>query len=88
MRVVFASIILSFPGGFVLGMVAPLNFAELDNLTTSVGVIGHGYPEDDETIFQDIGASKAPQPDCSAAPAGSSVRLLHPAGCQLTDCID
>ena len=29
---VFAKIILSFPGGFVLGMVAPLNFAKLDNL--------------------------------------------------------
>ena len=36
-----------------------------------VGVIGHGYPEDGETIFQDIGASKAPQSDCPAAPAGS-----------------
>ena len=53
-----------------------------------VGVIGHGYPEDGKTIFQDIGASKAPQSDCPAAPAGSSVRLLNPAGCQLTDCID
>ena len=29
---VFAKIILSFPGGFVLGMVTPLNFAKLDNL--------------------------------------------------------
>ena len=36
-----------------------------------VGVIGHGYPEDGKTIFQDIGASKAPQSDCPAAPAGS-----------------
>ena len=33
MRVVFAEIILSFPGGFILGMVAPLNLAKLDNLT-------------------------------------------------------
>ena len=29
---VLANIILSFPGGFILGMVAPLNFAKLDNL--------------------------------------------------------
>ena len=36
-----------------------------------VGVIGDGYPEDGKTIFQDIGASKAPQSDCPAAPAGS-----------------
>ena len=36
-----------------------------------VGVIDHGYPEDGKTIFQDIGASKAPQSDCPAAPAGS-----------------
>ena len=27
---------------------------------TIVGVIGHGYPKDGETIIQDIGASKAP----------------------------
>ena len=40
-------------------------------LGATVGVIGHGYPEDGETIFQDIGASKAPQSDCPAAPAGS-----------------
>ena len=32
MWVVFAEIMLSFPGGFILGMVAPLNFAKLDNL--------------------------------------------------------
>ena len=36
-----------------------------------VGVIGDGYPEDGKTIFQDIGASKAPQSDCPAASAGS-----------------
>ena len=36
-----------------------------------VGVIDHGYPEDGKTIFQDIGASKAPQSDCPAASADS-----------------
>ena len=36
-----------------------------------VGVIDHPYPEDGKTIFQDIGASKAPRSDCPAAPAGS-----------------
>ena len=40
-------------------------------LNIHVGVIGHGYPEDGKTIFQDIGASKAPQSDYPAAPAGS-----------------
>ena len=40
-------------------------------LGDTVGVIGHGYPEDGKTIFQDIGASKAPQSDYPAAPAGS-----------------
>ena len=48
------------------------NFAKLPGgLGATVGVIGHGYPEDGKTIFQDIGASKAPQSDCPAAPAGS-----------------
>ena len=37
----------------------------------SDGVIDHGYPEDGETIIQDIGASKAPQSDCPAASADS-----------------
>ena len=47
-------------------------FGSLPNLCyDAVGVIGHGYPEDGKTIFQDIGASKAPQSDCPAAPAGS-----------------
>ena len=50
----------------------PPNFAKLPGgLGATVGVIGHGYPEDGETIIQDIGASKAPQSDCPAAPAGS-----------------
>ena len=40
-------------------------------LGATVGVIGHRYPKDGETIIQDIGASKAPQSDCPAAPAGS-----------------
>ena len=44
---------------------------ELYQAILFVGVIGHGYPEDGKTIFQDIGASKAPQSDCPAAPAGS-----------------
>ena len=37
----------------------------------SDGVNDHGYPEDGNTIFQDIGASKAPQSDCPATPVGS-----------------
>ena len=48
------------------------NFAKLPRgLGATVGVIGDGYPEDGETINQDIGASKAPQSDYPAAPAGS-----------------
>ena len=30
-----AKIILSFPGSFILGMVAPLNFAKLDNFVAN-----------------------------------------------------
>ena len=62
-------------------------------MVATVGVIGHGYPEDGKTIIQDIGSSKAPQSDCLAAPAGSpfdcSTRLAagcwlrQPAGCRL-----
>ena len=33
--VVLAKIFFSLPGGFLLGMVAPLNFAKLDNLAAS-----------------------------------------------------
>ena len=72
----------------------PPNFAKLPGgLEATDGVIDHGYPEDGKTIFQDIGASKAPQSDCPAAPAGSpsdcsarpaaGCRLHQLAGCRL-----
>ena len=48
----------------------PPNFAKLPGgLGATVGVIDHGYPEDGKMIFQDIGASKAPQSDCASQPA-------------------
>ena len=49
----------------------------------TVGVIDHGYPEDGKTIFQDIGASKAPQSDCSSRSCRLPIGLLCLAGCRL-----
>ena len=43
----------------------------VDVVELLVEVIGDGYHEDDKTIFQDIGASKAPQSDCPVTPTGS-----------------
>ena len=49
--------------------------------------MGDGYPEEGKTIFQDIGASKAPQSDCPAAPAGSpSDCFARPADQPAADC--
>ena len=41
MRVVFEQIFLSLPGGFILHVVAPLNFAKLNNLAAgdSAGIL-------------------------------------------------
>ena len=54
-----------------------------------VGVINHKYPEDGEATFQDIGASKDPQSDCSGRPRRPPVRLpgptRHPA-CSPSSC--
>src|SRR4051794_4142880 len=48
-----------------------------------VGVIGHGYPEDGETIIQDIGASKVRQ---SNYPAGCWLLTAPPGRLQAADC--